>query len=195
MKKHVLLSLLLVALSFIQAGAQDDLSGVKLATVDMKKLINDYYRTGEIQKELNSRQAHLVRQTNDRQKAIQDIEEEIAQIRKQFEDPSLNQAKKAELNQQLQLKTQDGTAMTRQLKEWLERKRRQVSEEMQTQMRGIFQEVSEVVEAAAKERDLDFVYDKTSAVNGSLPVILYSKDRFDITEELLEVLNENAPEE
>jgi Skp family chaperone for outer membrane proteins len=189
MKTGILFAALFALMSFASAGAQE----IKVATVDMKRLLKDYYRTEEAQQELNEKQALLTKANNEKQKQIQELEEEIGTLRKQFEDPSLNEAKKKEIFDQLQLKQQEGIAMSRSLKEYLDRKRRQVQEEMQRQMRGILEEITKLLEEKAKAEDYDFVFDKSGNSTTQVPVVLYSKDTYDITEGLLKELNKDAP--
>ncbi|MGJ8724250.1 MAG: OmpH family outer membrane protein [Roseibacillus sp.] len=189
MKTGILFAALFALISFAQVGAQE----IKVATVDMKRLLKDYYRTEEAQQELNEKQALLTKANNEKQKQIQELEEEINTLRKQFEDPSLNEAKKKEIYEQLQLKQQEGIAMSRSLKEYLDRKRRQVQEEMQRQMRGILEEITKLLEEKAKAEDYDFVFDKSGNSTTQVPVLLYSKDTYDITEGLLKELNKDAP--
>lgn len=189
MKTGILFAALFALISVAQVGAQD----IKVATVDMKRLLKDYYRTEEAQQELNEKQALLTKANNEKQKQIQELEEEINTLRKQFEDPSLNEAKKKEIYEQLQLKQQEGIAMSRSLKEYLDRKRRQVQEEMQRQMRGILEEITKLLEEKAKAEDYDFVFDKSGNSTTQVPVLLYSKDTYDITEGLLKDLNKDAP--
>ncbi len=189
MKTGLIFASLITLLSIAHVGAQD----LKFATVDMKRLLKDYYRTEVAQQELNEKQALLTKANNEKQKQIQELEEEINTLRKQFEDPSLNEAKKREIYEQLQLKQQEGIAMSRSLKEYLDRKRRQVQEEMQRQMRGILEEITKLLEEKAKAEDYDYVFDKSGNSTTQVPVLLYAKDAADMTEELLKELNKDAP--
>ena len=122
------------------------------------------------------------------------MEAEIGVLRKQFDDPSLNQAKRTEIRADLQSKQNEGIAMSRSLKEFLDRKSRQVQDEMQRQMRGILEEISKLLEEKAKAEDYDFVFDKSGNSTTQVPVLLYSKDTYDITEDLLKELNKDAPQ-
>ena len=113
MKTRTLLSVLFSLFAFAQIQGQE----LKFATVDMKLLLKDYYRTEIAQQELNEKQALLTKSNNEKVKQIQELEEEMNTLRKQFEDPSLNQAKKESLANQLREKQQEGIAMDRSLKE------------------------------------------------------------------------------
>lgn len=189
MKTGIIFATLFAIVSFAHLGAQE----LKVATVDMKRVLKDYHRTEEAQDELNKKQALLTKSNNEKQKQIQELEEEMNTLRKQLEDPALNEAKKREIYEQLQLKQQEGIAMSRSLKEFLDRKRRQVQEEMQRQMRGILEEITQLLEEKAKAEDYDFVFDKSGNSTTQVPVLLYSKDAFDFTELLLKELNKSAP--
>lgn len=189
MKNRTLFTILLALLSFAQIQGQD----LKIATVDMKRLLKDYYRTEEAQQELNEKQALLSKNNNEKMKQIQDLEAEMNTLRKQFEDPSLNQAKKEEIANQLREKQQEGIAMDRSLKEYLDRKRRQVQDDMQRQMRGILEEITKLLEEKSKAEDYDYVFDKSGNSTTQVPVLLYAKDSVDITESLLTELNKDAP--
>lgn len=190
MKTKTLFAAILSLFAFAQVQGQD----LKIATVDMKRVLKEYYRTNEAQQELNEKQAILTKTNNEKQKAIQDLEAEIAVLRKQFDDPSLNEARKKEIYGELQNKQGEGIAMSRSLKEFLDRKRRQVGEEMQRQMRGILEEITNLLEEKAKSEDYDYVFDKSGDSTTQVPVLLYSKDTSDITESLLTELNKDAPE-
>lgn len=191
MKTKTFLVTLLSLFAFAQAQGQE----LKIATVDMKRVLKEYHRTETAQQELNEKQALLTKASNERQKSIQDLEEEITVLRKQFEDPSLNEARKKEIYEELQDKQGEGIAMSRSLKEYLDRKSRQVGEELQRQMRGILEEISNILEEKAKSEDYDFVFDKSGDSTTQVPVLLYSKDTTDITESLLIELNKDAPQE
>lgn len=189
MKTGIISAALIALFSFAQVSAED----LKVATVDMQRLLKDYYRTEEAQQELNEKQALLTQANNEKQRDIKLLEDELNTLRKQLEDPSLNEAKKKEIYEQLQLKQQEGIAMQRSLKEYLDRKRRQVGEEMNRQMRGILEEITQLLEEQAKAGDYDFIFDKSGNSHIQVPVLLFSKDSYDITEGLLKELNKDAP--
>jgi Skp family chaperone for outer membrane proteins len=191
MKTKSIFAALLALFAFSQVQAQD----LKVATVDMKRVLKEYYRTEEAQQQLNEKSALLTKNNNEKQQEIQDLEAEISTLRKQFEDPSLNEARKKEIFEELQEKQQEGIAMSRSLKEYIDRKRRQVQDEMQRQMMGILEEITTLLEEKAKAEDYDFVFDSSGNSTTQVPVLLYSKDTSDITDSLLTELNEDAPEE
>ncbi|MDP0490727.1 MAG: OmpH family outer membrane protein [Verrucomicrobiota bacterium JB023] len=189
MKTGIILAGVMFAMGLV-AQAQETF---KVATVDMKRLLKDYYRTEAAQQQLNEKQALLAQENNSKQQELQKLEEEIDALRKNMNDPSINDAKKKEFFDEFQNKQQEGVAMARSLKEFLDRKRRSLQDEMQRQMKGILEEIRIVIDETAKAGDYDFVFDKSGNSTTQVPVLLYSKDSFDMTEDVLGELNKDKP--
>ena len=100
-----------------------------------------------------------------------------------------------ELFKEFQMKTQEGVALDRERREYLQRRNAALNEKMVQRMRGILEEIRKLVEDQAKTDDYDYVFDKSGLSTSQVPFLVYTKDATDITPGLLEELNEDAPEE
>lgn len=187
-------SLMLIAPS---ALAQDTSASasirLKIATVDMQTLFKKYHRTVEAQKEINVERAKIQQNNNQRLETIRSLEEELAGLRKQLDDPSISDKKRQEVIKNFQLKTQEGVALDRERREFLQRRNTALNEKMVQKMRGILEEIRKLVEDRAKTDDYDYVFDKSGLSTSQVPFLLYTKDATDITAGLLERLNKDAP--
>ena len=179
--------LLLFATSPLQAQA------LKIATVDMQALFKDYHRTNEAQKQINVERARIQKENNERLSRIRELETELQSLRKQLEDPSISDKKKQELFKEFQMKTQEGVALDRERREYLQRRNAALNEKMVQRMRGILEEIRKLVEDQAKSDDFDYVFDKSGLSTSQVPFLLYTKDATDITPGLLKELNKDAP--
>ena len=186
--------LTLAAIGFVMlavpAVAQDKL---KIATVDMQTLFKEYHRTNEAQKEINVERAKIQQNNNERLETIRALEDELQGLRKQLDDPSISDKKKQELFKNFQMKTQEGVALDRERREFLQRRNTALNEKMVQKMRGILEEIRKLVEDRAKSDDYDYVFDKSGLSTSQVPFLLYTKDATDITAGLLNVLNKDAP--
>ncbi len=179
------------ALLFVlPAAAQDKL---KIATVDMQTLFKQYHRTNAAQKEVNVERAKIQQNNNERLETIRALEDELQGLRKQLDDPSLSDKRKQELFKDFQGKTQEGVALDRERREFLQRRNAALNEKMVQKMRGILEEIRKLVEDRAKSDDYDYVFDKSGQSTSQVPFLLYTKDATDITAGLLAVLNKDAP--
>jgi Skp family chaperone for outer membrane proteins len=168
---------------------------LNIATVDMQELFKEYHRTNEAQKQINVERARIQKENNERLSRIRQLENELQTIKKQLDDPSISESKKQELFKDWQAKQQEGIALDRERREFLQRRNQALNEKMVQRMRGILEEIRKLVEEQAKAEDYDYVFDKSGLSTSQVPFLLYTKDATDITAGLLKELNKDAPAE
>ena len=187
------LASLFIALSLGTATAQE--GRLKIATVDMQQLFKEYRRTNEAQKEINVERARIQKDNNDRLAHIRELDTELQGMRKQLEDPSISESKKQTTFNEWNIKQQEGIALDRERREFLQRRNQSLNEKMVQRMKGILDEIRKLVEEKAKTEDYDYVFDKSGLSTSQVPFFLYTKDATDITAVLLKDLNKDAPAE
>ena len=168
---------------------------LKIATVDMQQLFKEYHRTNEAQKEINVERARIQKDNNDRLGRIRELDTDLQNMRKQLEDPSINDSKKQSVFNEWNIKQQEGIALDRERREFLQRRNQSLNEKMVARMKGILEEIRKLVEERAQLEDYDYVFDKSGLSTSQVPFFLYTKDATDITAELLKELNKDAPAE
>jgi Skp family chaperone for outer membrane proteins len=181
-----------LAVTFITAAAAQD-KKLSIATVDMQELFKQYYRTNEAQKQINVERARIQKDNNERLTRIRELEESLSTKRKQLEDPSINDSKKQTLFKEWQMEQQEGVALDRERREFLQRRNQALNEKMVQRMKGILEEIRKLVEEQAKAANYDYVFDKSGLSTSQVPFLLYTKDATDITAGLLKDLNKDAP--
>ena len=166
-----------------------------VATVDMQSLFKDYHRTARAERELNEERARIQQDNNERLTAIRQLEDNLQGLRKQLDDPALSDRKKQDLFREFQRKTQEGVALDRERREFLQRRNTALNEAMVQRMRGILEELRKLVEERARKDDFDYVFDRSGLSTSQVPFLLYTKDATDLTGSLLGELNKRAPKE
>jgi len=184
------ISLFLLATVTIGTAAAQNL---KIATVDMQKLFKEYHRTADAQKQVNVERARIQKENDERLERIREIEAELQTGKKQLEDPSLNDKKKAELYKKFQTKNQEGIALDRERREFLQRRNAALGDKMNQRMRGIIDELRKLVEEQSKADGYDYVFDSSGKGANGIEVLIFSKDANDITASVLAKLNVDAP--
>lgn len=191
---RIIRSLLFTALAatlLTSASAQE--GKINIATVDMQELFKQYYRTNEAQKQINVERARIQKENNERLARIREIEDNLGNLRKQLDDPSVNDSKKQTLFKDWQMQQQEGIALDRERREFLQRRNQALNEKMVQRMKGILEEIRKLVEEQAKLDNYDYVFDKSGLSTSQVPFLLYTKDATDITAGLLKDLNKDAP--
>jgi len=182
------------AVSLVGSAAAQE-GKLKIATVDMQQLFKEYYRTAEAQKQINVERAKIQKDNNERLGRIRELENDLQNLKKQLEDPKNSDSKKQTLFKDWQTKQQEGIALDRERREFLQRRNQALNEKMVQRMKGILEEIRKLVEELAKTENYDYVFDKSGLSTAQVPFMLYTKDATDITANLLKDLNKNAPAE
>lgn len=177
---------LLATIALISTSAAQRL---KIATVNMEKLFDDYQRTSEIQKEINIERARIQKDNNIRLADIREIDNTIEGFRKQINQEDIGDKKKRELSQELQDLSQDGIHKERERSEFLDRRNRSLNEKMMKQMRGILVELQRVVSDRAKAGNYDYIFDSSGNSNQGVPFVLHAREMTDLTESILKEVN------
>lgn len=198
--RHFLVAAL--AVSMISISTAEDAKSktatdgkLKIATVDMQELFKQYYRTNEAQKQINVERARIQKENNERLARIRELEDNLSGLRKQYDDPAVNDSKKQALFKEWQSQQQEGIALDRERREFLQRRNQALNEKMMQRMKGILEEIRKLVEEQAKADNFDYVFDKSGLSTSQVPFLLYNKDATDITSNLLKTLNKDAPAE
>ncbi|MGJ8697014.1 MAG: OmpH family outer membrane protein [Verrucomicrobiaceae bacterium] len=168
---------------------------LKIATVDMERLFNDYYRTTEIQKEINIERARIQKDNNIRLADIREIEDNIQGLRKQLEDDSLGDKERQDIGQQIVDLRQDGIHKERERSEFLDRRNRSINDRMRKQMRAILNDIQREVSERAKAGNYDYIFDKSGNSSQGIPFVLHAREMTDLTDSLLTEINEGQEEQ
>ncbi|MCH7228068.1 OmpH family outer membrane protein, partial [Haloferula sp. A504] len=117
-----------------------------IATVDMQSLFKEYHRTNEAQKQINIERARIQKENNERLARIRELDTELQNMRKQLDDPSISDSKKQSVYQEWQMKQNEGIALDRERREFLQRRNQALNEKMVQRMKGILEEIRKLVE-------------------------------------------------
>ncbi|MEG0333355.1 MAG: OmpH family outer membrane protein [Akkermansia sp.] len=191
-KKMNFLNKTLIAVSALTLVATAN-AELKIATVDVQKLFKDYYKTHDAQKELDGERAKVQENSNTRVAKIQAIEKELQELKKQIEDPSISEKAKKELTDQFQLKNNEGVALDQERRQFLERRNRSLGEQMKVKLTAIVEEINKVTNDAAQKGEFDIVFDSSAQAMSQTKVLMFAKDKFDITPKVMKALNADAP--
>ncbi|MDA7518039.1 OmpH family outer membrane protein [Akkermansiaceae bacterium] len=182
--------LLFLFAGFLALSSMASAQRLKIATVDMERLFNEYHQTSAIQKEINIERARIQKDNNLRLSDIREIESTIADLRKQLEAPDIGAKTSQDLRLEAKELQQDGIHKERERSEFLDRRNRSLNDKMRKQMRGILEEIQRVVSVRAKEGNYDYIFDKSGKSNQGIAFVLHAREMTDLTDSLLKEINE-----
>ncbi len=79
--------------------------------------------------------------------------------------------------------------MEREISDFRQTRERQLQEQLMRMREGIVKEITDVVMEKVKANNLDLVFDKSGMSINGVPVVMYSHDNVDFTNDVIVVLN------
>jgi Skp family chaperone for outer membrane proteins len=188
MKKSLLLAFLL----FIPASfASADL---KIATVDLGKAFQAFYKTKESNAKLKEKEDSYRKDLSDMQADYDHMVEEANKLKDAASDPTLSPSAQDEKKKALTAKIQDVQNMNRKLQETNSERSRELQDEEFRRRKEIVDEISKVVTDYSGPQGYDLVLDKSPSAATGVPVVLFNSPKLvDITGEIITKLNSTAP--
>lgn len=192
--KFPIISTAVLSLCAFAATAQAD---VKVATVSVKSLYTLFHKRFETENVLQQQVAKIKDEVKTREDKLRALQEEDKKIREKY-DSSLSESAVAKLREQHAAKTNEIKAADQELKDFVQRRGVAFKELRAREMRVLLEEVQTAITTVAEQSGVDVVLDSGSiSAQADLGIgtatFPYVKKSFDITPEVLKVLNADAP--
>lgn len=190
--KSIFSSVLLSAV-FFSSLTLASAAELRIATIDLRKVFDDYYKTKAADGALKERASDLDKE----RKALMDQYQTASDDYKKAMEDANNQAVSAEERERrkktaegrlLEIKELEGniTQFDRQARSTLEEKQRRMRDE-------ILGEIRIAINATAKGRGYAMVIDSAAETINKTPVLIYTNGEHDITDSILSQMNASAP--
>lgn len=186
MKKSLSMLFTLTLALPIAAFAQGTL---KIGTVDMQRAFKDYNKTKEAEAKINDAKNSAKKEYDDRADAYKKALDEINNLNKQLESSALSPDKKTQIAKDRDDKIANIKNMEREITDFRQTREQQLQQQLMRVREGIVKEITDVVMEKVKTNNLDLVFDKSGMSINGVPVLLYSHDNIDFTNDVIAVLN------
>jgi outer membrane protein len=162
---------------------------MKIGTVDMQRAFKEYNKTKEAEVKINDAKNAAKKEYDDRADAYKKALDEINNLNKQLESPALSADKKTQTAKERDDKIANIKNMEREISDFRQTRERQLQEQLMRVREGIVKEITDVVMEKVKSNNLDLVFDKSGMSINGVPVLMYSHDNIDFTNDVIAVLN------
>jgi outer membrane protein len=163
--------------------------GFKVGTVDMNRAFKEYNRTKDSEKKINEAKDAAKKEYDDRAENYKKALDEINKLNQQLDSPALSADKKTSMAKERDDKIANIKNMEREINEFRQTRERQLQEQAMRMRENIVKEITDVIMERVKSSNYDLVLDKTGPSMNGVNVVLYSKDSFDFTTEIITALN------
>jgi outer membrane protein len=188
MKKFLLLAVA-ASLAFPVAGFAQ---GAKVGTVDMNRAFKEYTKTKDAEKKINDARDAAKKEYDDRAESYKKALDEINKLNQQLDAPALSADAKTTKAKERDEKIANIKNMEREINEFRQTRERQLQEQMKRMLEGLVKEITDIVMERVKTNGMEFVFDKSGASMSGVPILIYSKDSADFTNDVIAALNKGV---
>jgi len=185
MKKMLFLMLASLLVLPVAVRAQ----GMKIGTVGMNKTFREYNKTKDAEAKINDAKNQAKKEYDERADAYKKALDDVNNLNKQLEAPALSADAKAQKAKERDDKISNIKNMEREITEFRQTRERQLQEQALRMREGIVKEITDVVMERVKSNNLDLVFDKSGNSLNGVPVLMYSRDSVDFTNDVIAALN------
>ena len=190
--KSNILTIAAVALgtALLGGSAQAD---VKVGTIDMKQVFDTYYKTKDAEGKINEARTQAKKELDERLDSFNKAQEEAKKMNEEANKPELSAAAKADKSKLLNEKLQALGALQREIQEFQQTRERQLSEQSVRSRNSLVEEINKVIGDKVKAAGYDIVLDKSGQSLNAVGVVIFSRDSFDFTNDVVTELNKAKP--
>ncbi|MBA3272832.1 MAG: OmpH family outer membrane protein [Chthoniobacterales bacterium] len=185
--KKLLSAALLASLAFPLSGfAQGSL---KVGTVDMNRAFKEYTKTKDAEKKINEAKDAAKKEYDERAGGYKKALDEINKLSQQLEAPALSADAKSQKGKERDEKIGNIKNMEREITEFRQTREQQLQQQALRMREGIVQEITDVVMEKVKATGMDLVLDKSGMSLNGVPLVLYSRENAEFTNDIVAALN------
>jgi outer membrane protein len=162
---------------------------LKIGTIDMNRAFKEYNKTKDAEAKINDAKNAAKKEYDERADSYKKALDEINNLNKQLDSSALSADAKTKLAKDRDDKIANIKNMEREINEFRQTRERQLQEQALRMREGIVKEITEVVMDKVKTNSLDLVFDKSGMSLNGVPLVMYARDNFDFTNDVVTVLN------
>jgi outer membrane protein len=187
MKKTILTLTCTLALAF-SASAEH-----KIATVDLRKVFDNYWRTKQADANIKEQAADLEKERKSMVDRFQANEEKYKKLLDGANDIALATAERDKRKKDAENELVNLREMETRIRQFDNTSKATLGEKQRRMRDNILQEIRDTIKARVKTGGYTLVLDTAAETPNSTPIVLYTAGNDDLTDVVLSQLNLNAP--
>ena len=193
MKKTLIFASLIAAIGLTASNTA--IAEIKIGIVDMNKVFSSYYRTKEAETRINDARAAAKKELDDRMENYKKNIDEINKLNEDLNKPELSKDAKEKKGKDRDEKIAEAKNLEREITEFRQTREKQLQEQAVRMRDGIVKEITGLIQEKVKSDAYEIVFDKSGNSFNGVPLVLYSKDASDFSDDIIASLNKNKPKD
>ena len=165
----------------------------RMVTVDLNEVFNKYYKTPIASAKLKDTAEQYNKEHEEMLAQYRKEVDELNKLREEQDKTEYTQEVRDQKKKAFQEKLADTQKTQRDIEEFRASHRQILDQQTQRMRQGILKEVNDVIVKEARDKGYSYVFDKSGNSFNQVPVIVYSEESADITDDIIKILNKNKP--
>ncbi|HEV7406159.1 MAG TPA: OmpH family outer membrane protein [Chthoniobacteraceae bacterium] len=162
---------------------------LRIGTVDMKRVFENYYKTKDAEQRINEQRNVAKKELEDRLETVQKAVAEVRKLDEDIDRPELSATAKEAKKKDRMDKVTAINNQQRENDDFRQTREKQLQEQSVRMREAIVTEINRVVTDRVKSEQYDIVFDRSGPSLNGVPVILYAKESYDFTTDVVTALN------
>lgn len=165
----------------------------KVATVDMNRLLKDYYKSAEATTKLQEAGRKAEEQIEQMNAQGKELIEQFRLLEENSKSLLLSAEARSKAAEDAKAKFEEIQRKDNDVKSFAANTQRALQQRTATTIQLLLEEIQKVATDVAKRRGATMLLDSSGPTQLGIPPILFSDASYDITEEVLKEINKDAP--
>jgi outer membrane protein len=166
---------------------------LKVVTVDMNRLLKDYYKSAEATAKLQEAGRKAEEQIEQMNQQGKELIEQFKEMEEQSKSLLLSAEARKKAEDDARAKFEEIQRKDNDVKSFAANTQRALQQRTATTIQLLLEEIQKVATDVAKKRGATMLLDSSGPTQLGIPPILFSDPSYDITEEVLTEINKDAP--
>jgi outer membrane protein len=168
-------------------------TAVKVATVDMGRVYENYHRTADAQKRFQNAVEQAQAQAEKMMKEGSALVDEYRAMLEEVNNPALSEEARKRMEADAELKAQTIREKEQEAQQFQMNTQRALQQRQLNHRQLMQDEIRQVVSEIAKKKGVTLVLDGTTNLAQGMSSVVYSDPSYDISDEVLTELNKDQP--
>ncbi len=166
---------------------------VRFGTIDMNNVFSEYYKTKDAQAKYTDAEKGANDDLSGRVDTLKASMKEISQLNADLQKTDLPKEEVDAKKKDLQTKVAAARTLDREIADYRSAKQKSLQDQFLRMRKDIVDDIMKAVTDLVKSKGYDIVFDKSGLSAGAVPIVLYSRDDLDFSQDVIASLNKTAP--
>lgn len=182
------ISFIVVAMVFAAINSADALE--RVAFIDMERVFQEFHKTQLADAQLKRQAREFAQERDVLVQAAEALRDEHNELRSQAMDPAISDEAREELMEQVEDKLVEFREKENEINEFNQLRAKQLEDQGRRMRENIVEEIQSVINRHARNSNHIAVIDSSAQSMNAIDVVLFVDSRYDITDEIIQILND-----